>query len=58
MKQFLQHLNDKQAFGKTFILLDLDDTHLFITVDIVKTLQNKFDDLMDRISFPVHERGD
>ncbi|XP_055298201.1 general transcription factor IIH subunit 5 [Sitodiplosis mosellana] len=58
MKQFLLHLDEKQAFGKKFILLNLDDTHLFISVDIVETLQNKFDDLMDRISFPLHERGD
>lgn len=58
MKQFLLHLDEKQAFGKKFILLNLDETHLFISVDIVETLQNKFDDLMDRISFPLHERGD
>lgn len=58
MKQFLLHLDEKQAFGKKFILLNLDETHLFISVDIVETLQSKFDDLMDRISFPLHERGD
>lgn len=58
MKQFLLHLDEKQAFGKKFILLNLDETHLFISVEIVETLQNKFDDLMDRISFPLHERGD
>lgn len=58
MKQFLLHLDEKQAFGQKFILLNLDDTHLFISADIVETLQSKFDDLMDRISFPVHERGD
>lgn len=58
MKQFLLHLDEKQAFGRRFIFLDLDETHLFISADIVEVLQSKFDDLMDRISFPVHERGD
>lgn len=58
MKQFLLHLDEKQAFGRKFIILDLDDTHLFISSDIVETLQSKFDDLMDRISFPLHEKGD
>lgn len=58
MKQFLLHLDEKEAFGRKFIFLDLDETHLFISADIVETLRNKFDDLMDRISFPLHERGD
>lgn len=57
MKQFLIHLDEKKAFGSKFILLDLDDTHLFISSDIVEKLQTKFDDLMDRISFPVTEKG-
>lgn len=58
MKQFLLHLDEKQALGKRFILLDLDETHLFITPETVETLQSKFDDLMDRISFPLHEKTD
>lgn len=58
MKQFLLHLDEKQAFGRKFIFLDLDETHLFISSDIVETLQAKFDDLMDRISFPLHEKTD
>lgn len=58
MKQFLLHLDEKQTFGRKFIFLDLDETHLFISADIVETLQIKFDDLMDRISFPLHEKTD
>lgn len=58
MKQFLLHLDEKQAFGRRFIFLDLDETHLFISADIVEVLQSKFDDLMDRISFPVHDKGE
>lgn len=52
------HLDDKQTFGRKFVLLNLDETHLFISADIVEPLRNKFDDLMDRISFPLHEKTD
>lgn len=51
-------MDEKQTFGRKFIFLDLDETHLFISADIVETLQSKFDDLMDRISFPLHEKTD
>jgi len=53
MKQFLLHLDETQALGKKFVLNDLDETHLFITADIISTLRNKIDELMDKISAPV-----
>lgn len=56
MKQFLLHLDEKLILGKRFIIQDLDEKHLFISSDIVETLQVKIDDLMDRISFPLHEK--
>lgn len=56
MKQFLLHLDEKLILGRKFILQDLDDKHLFIASDIVETLQAKIDDLMDKISFPLHEK--
>lgn len=56
MKQFLLHLDEKLALGRKFIIQDLDDTHVFISSDIVELLQQKVDDLMDRISFPLHEK--
>lgn len=56
MKQFLLHLDEKLILGKKFILQDLDEKHLFIASDIVETLQQKIDDLMDKISFPLHEK--
>jgi TFIIH basal transcription factor complex TTD-A subunit len=56
MKQFLQHLDEKLLLGRKFILQDLDDKHLFISAEIVEVLQAKIDDLMDRISFPLHEK--
>lgn len=56
MKQFLLHLDETLALGKKFIYQDLDETHLFISADIVETLQARFDDMMDRLSVPLHEK--
>lgn len=56
MKQFLLYLDESLAFGKKFIFQDLDDTHLFISSDIVEVLQAKIDDLMDQISVPLHDK--
>lgn len=56
MKQFLLYLDETLALGRKFIIQDLDEKHLFISTDIVETLQAKVDDLMDRISFPLHEK--
>ncbi|KAH8248808.1 hypothetical protein KR032_003366, partial [Drosophila birchii] len=56
MKQFLLHLDEKLALGRKFIIQDLDENHLFISTDIVDVLQARVDDLMDRISFPLHDK--
>ena len=56
MKQFLLHLDEKLILGRKFIISELDEKHLFIAADIVEVLQAKIDDLMDRISFPLHEK--
>ncbi|TDG45374.1 hypothetical protein AWZ03_008140 [Drosophila navojoa] len=56
MKQFLLHLDEKLALGRKFIIQDLDENHLFISTDIVDVLQARVDELMDRISFPLHEK--
>ena len=56
MKQFLLHLDETTAFGQKFILQDLDETHLFINGEILEVLQNRIDDLMDQISFPLAEK--
>lgn len=53
MKQFLLHLDDTKQLGTSFVLADLGDQHLFISSDIIPTLQSKIDDLMDRLSFPI-----
>ena len=56
MKQFLLHLDEKNALGSKFILQDLDETHVFISPDILEVLQSRIDDLMDQISFPLAEK--
>ncbi|CAG5125395.1 unnamed protein product [Candidula unifasciata] len=56
MKQFLLHLDERNEFGRKFVLQDLDDTHLFVSSDIIETLQEKIDELMDQMSFYVSEK--
>ena len=56
MKQFLLHLDESEAFGRKFVIQDLDETHLFISSDILPVLQDRIDDLMDKLSFPLGEK--
>lgn len=56
MKQFLLHLDETLALGKKFIIQDLDETHLFVSADVLNILQTKVDDLIDEISAPVTEK--
>ena len=57
VKQFLLHLDDKNALGKKFIIKDLDATHLFVANDVVPVLQEKMWELMDQLSFPMGAQG-
>lgn len=56
MKQFLLQLDDTKALGKKFVIKDLDDTHLFISADILEILQDQVDGLMDKLAFPLAEK--
>lgn len=51
MKQFLLHLDETNALGTKFIIQDLDATHLFVSPEVIETLKNKIDDLMDQINY-------
>lgn len=51
MKQLLLHLDEKKELGKTFVIQDLDETHLFVTEDIVELLKDRIDDFMDQLQF-------
>lgn len=57
MKQFLLHLDETLGLGRKFIIQDLDERHVFISSDIAEVLQAKVDELMDQISYPLHEKG-
>lgn len=56
MKQFLLHLDEKEVLGRRFVIQDLDETHIFISAEILPTLQDKIDGLMDKLSFPLQEK--
>lgn len=53
MKQFLLHLDEKIILGKKFVIEDLDETHLFVSAEIVPILQEKVWEIMDNNSFNV-----
>lgn len=53
VKQFLLHMDENNALGEKFIIEDLDATHLFVVAKVIKTLESKLWELMDKLSFPV-----
>jgi len=53
VKQFLLHMDEKSILGRKFIVEDLDATHLFVSADVIKILESKLWELMDKLSFPV-----
>ena len=55
MKQFLLHLDEKFLLGSKFIIQDLDNSHLFISADVLDMLKSQIDDLLDKISVPIVE---
>jgi len=52
MKQFLLHLDEKRSLGSSFIIQDLDETHIFISADVLDMLQDRIDELMDKVAVP------
>ena len=58
MKQYLLHLDEIQDLGKSFVIMDLDNEHLFIEPDVMSMLKDKIDDLLDSLSFPYGEGSD
>ena len=55
MKQFLLHLDEKFPLWSKFIIQDLDDSHLFISADVLDMLKPQIVDLMDKMSVPIVE---
>lgn len=57
MKQFLLHLDEKVALGKKFVIEDLDETHIFVSAEIVPVLQEKVWEIMDNNSFNISQNS-
>lgn len=57
MKQFLLHLDEKVALGKKFVIEDLDETHVFVSAEIVPVLQEKVWEIMDNNSFNISQNS-
>jgi len=51
MKQLLLHLEETKELGRTFVIQDLDETHIFIAEDVVDLLKDRLDDFMDQLQF-------
>ncbi|KAI1725136.1 transcription factor TFIIH complex subunit tfb5 domain-containing protein [Ditylenchus destructor] len=50
MKQYLKNLDEQRKLGKSFIIRELDDVHLFVDEDIVPRLEDKIDEMMDSLA--------
>jgi len=48
--QFVKYLNEEGRLGK-FILLELDDTHVFVDSSKVKRILKEIDDFSDRNAY-------
>lgn len=57
VKQFLLHLDEKMTLGKKFVIDDLDETHLFVSAEIVSILQEKVWEIMDNNSFNITQNN-
>ena len=57
VKQFLLHLDEKITLGRKFVIEDLDETHLFVSAEIVPILQEKVWEIMDNNSFNVTQNN-
>ncbi|XP_041501546.1 general transcription factor IIH subunit 5-like [Microtus oregoni] len=56
MKQFLLYLDESNALGKKFIIQDIDDTHVFVIVELVNVLQERVGELMDQNAFSLTQK--
>ena len=46
-------MDENNALGEKFVIEDLDATHMFVSQRVIKTLEAKLWELMDKLSFPV-----
>jgi len=51
MKQYVLHLDETKKLGRSFVIQDLDETHVFISVEILRALKEEIEKYMDEINF-------
>jgi TFIIH basal transcription factor complex TTD-A subunit len=56
MRQFLLYLDENRAIGEKFVIEELDDTHLFVDLQLVEKLKEKIDELMDKLAYRPPEK--
>lgn len=50
MRQLLLHLDETRTLGTKFVVKELNDTHIFVDREIIPSLEQKIDSLMDSLS--------
>jgi len=48
--QFVKYLDEKRELGKPFIIKELDETHLFVEKEILSSLEQRIDLMMDQLT--------
>jgi len=51
MKQFILHLDEKMKLGSRFVLVDLDDCHLFVQPEVADQLKNLIDEQYEKVYY-------
>uniref|UniRef100_A0A915DBS3 General transcription and DNA repair factor IIH subunit TFB5 n=1 Tax=Ditylenchus dipsaci TaxID=166011 RepID=A0A915DBS3_9BILA len=50
MKQYLKFVDEQRMLGRSFILKDLDETHVFVDQGILSMLEDRIDSFMDQLT--------
>jgi len=51
MKQLILHLDETLGLGSKFVLVDLDECHLFVQSEVYKTLKQRIDELYEKVYY-------
>lgn len=56
MRQLLVYLDESRALGSKFVVKELDETHIIVDKEIVPTLEQKLDQMMESLSPDISEK--
>lgn len=51
MKQFLLHLDETMKLGSKFVLVDLDECHLFVQPEVYNSLKTLIDEQYEKVYY-------